>query len=299
MRGRTIILSVIALLLAGGTAILVRSQLERPPVTTTIVQRPPEHKSVLVAHAAIDRGQILKPADLAWQPWPDEGKTAEYIVEGDKPLAAFAGWVARESFVPGEPIIKARIVDPIDHRGFLAAVLHPGMRAVTVPVSMTSGIAGFVFPGDRVDVLVTHALPAGDAGGPQLEHKVAETILHDVRVIAIDQHLDVKPGEPKPPQTVTLEVTSKQSEIVALASNLGQLSLSLRSLEPSSDASAANRHPAADPDSFTMDSDVSRLIADDQVTIIRAGSRSTSAADSASAVRGPSDRGPAAAGGRP
>jgi pilus assembly protein CpaB len=158
------------------------------------------------------------------------------------------------------------------------------MRAVSVPVSATSGIAGFVFPGDRVDVLVTHALPAGDAGGQP--RKVAETVLRNVRVIAIDQHLDAKSGAAELARTVTLEVTPKQSEVIALAGDLGQLSLSLRSLVAGADGARSEPHGANDPGSFTMDTDISRLIADDQVTIIRGASRATSTTDAASAARG-------------
>jgi pilus assembly protein CpaB len=283
MRGRTVFLFLIALLLAGATAMLVRSRLERPSVTVAAapVQLQP-HKSVLVARAAIGRGQLLKSADFAWQEWPEDGATDAYVVGGAQAAAAFNGWVAREPFVAGEPIIKSEIVAPGD-RGFLAAVLHPGMRAVSVPVSVTSGIAGFVFPGDRVDLLSTYTLPAEDGGGH--EPKVAETVLRDVRVIAIDQNLVNKGGAAMLAHTVTLEVTPKESEIVALASNLGQLSLSLRGLAGARDAMPADQDPAADADSFTLDSDVSRLIADEQVTIIRGGSRATSTADAQTAAR--------------
>jgi pilus assembly protein CpaB len=281
MRGRTLILAIVALLLAGGTALLVRSRLERPPVTVTVTPTRPAtlQKSVLVARVAIGRGEILKSADLGWQAWPEDAATAAYIVSGAEPISAFAGWVAREPFVPGEPIIKAQLVAPRD-RSFLAAVLHPGMRAVSVPVSTTSGIAGFVFPGDRIDVLTTYTLPSQDAGSRELDRKVAETILHDVRVLAIDQQLENKGGgAAMPAHTVTLELTPKQSEIIALAGDVGQLSLSLRSLAAERDESSSDPPPAASDQSFTVDSDVSRLIADDQVTIIRGSGRSTSAVD--------------------
>src|SRR5262249_43734446 len=163
--------------------------------------------------------------------------------------ADFVGWVARAPFVAGQPIIKAELVAP-GERGFLAAVLSPGMRAVSVSVSATSGIAGLVAPGDRVDVLVTHALPAEDPSPRDLERRVAETILHDVRVIAIDQHLETKRGEAMPAHTVTLEVTPKQSEVIALAGNLGQLSLSLRSLVAEREGGASDP-PGAATNSFT------------------------------------------------
>jgi pilus assembly protein CpaB len=288
MRGRTLVLALVAVLLAGGTALLVRSRLERPPVTITMApaRTAVAQKSVLVARVALGRGQILKSADIGWQAWPDGALSASYVVAGAAPASAFAGWVAREPFVAGEPIIKAKLVAPGD-RGFLAAVLHPGMRAVSVPVSTTSGIAGFIFPGDHVDVLTTYTLPAADASSRELERKVAETVLHNVRVLAIDQELENKGGAAAmPAHTVTLELTPKESEVIALASNVGQLSLSLRSLVASRDGTASDPPSEASARSFTLDSDVSRLIADDQVTIIRGGGRSTTAVDDESVAKG-------------
>ena len=91
--------------------------------------------------------------------WPEGGIGRNYIQAGTRTIEAFAGWVARDPFVPGEPVTEAKIVSP-GSRGFLAAVLAPGMRAVSVPVTATSGISGFVFPGDQVDILVSDPLPA-------------------------------------------------------------------------------------------------------------------------------------------
>src|SRR6266853_3071821 len=232
MRVRTVILFLVALMLAGGTAMLLRSWLAQQRTVeaeAAPMPPPPVQKSVLVAHGAIARGQILKPADLGWQLWPDGGIDRAYIQKGTKTIENFAGWVARDPFGPGEPITEGKIVAP-GSRGFLAAVLRAGMRAVSVPVTRTSGISGFVFPGDQVDILITQTLPASGGKGDVLQHKAAETVLHDVRVIAIDQKLDSKGGEAVVAQTATLEVTPKQSEIIAVASEMGKLSLSLRSL---------------------------------------------------------------------
>ena len=100
-------------------------------------------------------------------------------------------------------------------------------------MTITSGISGFIFPGDQVDVLITYPVPSQQHGGNGgYEHKAAETVLHDVRVIAIDQRLESKAGEAVVAHTATLEVTPKQSEIIALAGEIGKLSLSLRSLVP-------------------------------------------------------------------
>src|SRR5215472_19129090 len=199
MRTRTLILFLVAIVLAGGTAMLVRSWLAQQRTVeaeAAPMPPPPVQKSVLVARGAIARGQILKPTDLAWQMWPDSGIDRVYIQKGTKTIEDFAGWVAREPFGPGEPITESKVVAP-GSRGFLAAVLRPGMRAVSVPVTITTGISGFVFPGDQVDLLITYQVPVAKesadspkTGNDGYQHKAAETVLHDVRVIAIDQRLE-------------------------------------------------------------------------------------------------------------
>jgi len=259
MRGRTLILFVVALMLAGGTAMLVRSWLaQRAPVAEAGPVAPPPAplKSVLVARDAITRGQILKPADLSWQPWPEGSIGKAYIQDGTKKIEEFAGWVARDPFVAGEPMTEAKMVAP-GGRGFLAAVLSPGMRAVSVPVTATSGISGLVFPGDQVDILISEILPSAGPNGNAAQQKAAETVLHDVRVLAVDQRLENKPGEVAVAHNVTLEVTPKQAEEIAVATEMGKLSLSLRSLaaSPTEQANAdSSRQPG------TLDSDVSRLL---------------------------------------
>ncbi|HZK89487.1 MAG TPA: Flp pilus assembly protein CpaB [Stellaceae bacterium] len=274
MRARTLILLVVALILAGGTTMMARGWLasqravtsEAAPITV-----PTPAKSVLIARAPIQRGQLLKPEDLSWEPWPEGGIDKAYVLIGTKTPEDFAGWVARFPIGAGEPITEAKIIAP-GNRGFLAAVLHPGMRAVSVPVSVTSGISGFVFPGDQVDLIVTYSVqdtakPGQAAQGPLLEHKVSETMLHDIRVIAIDQKLDSKAGEAVVAKTATFEVTPKESEIIALADQMGKLSLSLRSLVPGpgelkheiSD-SPFETPSAALSETYTVDSDVSPLL---------------------------------------
>jgi len=262
MRARTLILFMVALVLAGGTAMLMRSLLAQ---RTAEVQPTPlergaaAQKSVLVARSAIARGQILKPQDFIWQVWPEGGIDRAYIQAGTRP-DGFAGWVARDPFVPGEPITEAKIVAP-GSRGFLAAVLRPGMRAVSVPVTATSGISGFVFPGDQVDILITHPVPTSGGKETQLEHKASETVLQDVRVLAVDQKLDSKSGEAVVAHTATLEVTPKQSEMIAVATEMGKLSLSLRSLAAAPAIDSPTGSAAAPGSStFTFDSEVSQLL---------------------------------------
>ena len=276
MRARTLILFVVALTLAGGTAMLVRSFLEqRPNAEAEALAKPAApQKSVLVARGGITRGQILKPQDFSWQVWPEGGIDKNYILSGSRTAESFAGWVARDPFAAGEPISEAKIVSP-GSRGFLAAVLGPGMRAISVPVTATSGISGFVFPGDQVDILITHQLTG--AGGNDTAHKAAETVLHDVRVIGIDQKLDSKNGEALVAHTATLEVTPKQSEMIAVATEIGKLSLSLRSLATASSEKSPADSPTGDTQgTFTLDSEVSQLVpkpgtAENGVTILRGG----------------------------
>ncbi len=281
MRIRTLVLFLAAAVLAGGTGLLVRSFLAQKAVEADArpLERPAApQKSVLVARNGITRGQILKPQDFSWQVWPEGGIDRNYIQAGTRPAEAFTGWVARDPIAPGEPIIEAKIVSP-GSRGFLAAALAPGMRAVSVTVNATSGISGFVFPGDQVDILVTHNPVV--RGGGEAQHKAAETVLHDVRVIAVDQKLDNKSAEALVPRTATLEVTPKQSEIIAVATEMGKLSLSLRSLAaPPVETSSADSAAEGERGTFTLDSEVSQLLTKEGnsgaggVTVLRGNSKS-------------------------
>jgi pilus assembly protein CpaB len=240
-------------------------------------------KQILVAKVPLERGRLLRASDLVWRAWPSSGIDQSFIVAGTRSADSFAGWVAREPVAPGDPLTDAKIVAPGD-RGFLAAALKPGMRAVSVPVNATSGISGFIFPGDRVDILVTQILsrPTTDATGKggMVQHKVAQTVLHNIRVIGIDQRLQGKDGEAQLAHTATLEVTPKQSEIIAVASEMGKLSLSLRSLAQASAAhEGGDSAAAADRETYTLDSEVSPVMfkplaqsensATDNVTILR------------------------------
>src|SRR5437667_961726 len=197
MRLRTVLMLFVAIVLAGGTAVLARSWLAAQRAAeiaeASPLALPTPAKSVLVARNGIQRGQILKPDDLIWQIWPEGALDKNYVLLGTRTPESFAGAVARNPVGAGEPVTEAKIVAP-GNRGFLSAVLRPGMRAISVPVTVTSGISGFIFPGDQVDLLITYQVPSaapaadsGKAGSGGYEHKAAETVLHDVRVSAIDQ----------------------------------------------------------------------------------------------------------------
>ena len=265
MNSKRMVFLLLAVIVAGATAFMARAWLQgeraaimaqaglrkEPPVAQTL--------QVLVARNAIPTGSIVKPDDLRWQSWPQGSLAPTYIVEGKRPMSDFVGAVARGPIAAGEPVTEGKLV-LAGTRGFMSAVLQPGTRAVSVPITATSAVSGFIYAGDRVDVLLTHVLN-GDKSG---QHTATETILRNARVIAMDQRLDYSPGDkPDVAKTATLELTPKQSEIVTLAVKMGDLSLVLRSLqdtEDKRDPESADNAPAEPGDSFTHDAQVSRLI---------------------------------------
>lgn len=264
VRAKPLLFLVFASFLALATGLFVRNWVTSERSTLVIAPPPPAEKpvvQVLVAHEALPAGHILKPQDLVWRAWPDQPSDAPYITSGTKQPEAFSGAVVRLAMLAGEPVTPDRLIEPGD-RGFMAAVLHPDMRAASVAVTATTGVSGFVLPGDRVDVVLTQVLPSQGskmeppAGGAAHDHRAAETVLRDLRILAVDQKLETKAGEAFVAHTATLEVTEKQSEVLALAAEMGKLSLSLRSLAVDDAAAPV----ATAVRSATLDSQVSTLL---------------------------------------
>jgi pilus assembly protein CpaB len=187
---------------------------------------------ILVARKALAVGTIIDAESLTYQPWPKELMQSAYYVEGtaDSDTKTLLGTVVRYPITAGQPLTRGALVGPQD-RGFLAAALGAGMRAITVPVNVSTGVAGFVFPGDHVDVVLTQNVEGG-GDGPSL--KVSETIIRNVRVLATDQRITDKDKDGKTEvktfSNVTFEVTPRIAEKLAVAQSLGTLSLSLRSI---------------------------------------------------------------------
>jgi pilus assembly protein CpaB len=263
MNSKRIVFLLLAVIVAGTTAFLARAwlQAERAAIAAQIASPKPvaaPSVQVLVAKNALRTGQLIKPEDLRWQAWPQGALPQTYIIEGKRPLTDFVGAVARTSFRIGQPLVDTDIVMP-GSRGFLAAVLRPGLRAVSVPATATSAVSGFIYAGDRVDVLLTHTL-----NGPNGQHSATETILRNARVIAMDQRLDFAPGDkPEVGKTATLELTAKQTEIVTLGVKMGELSLVLRSLQDEEERDGEGNSDDATAElgqSYTHDTQVSRLI---------------------------------------
>ncbi|WP_374414775.1 Flp pilus assembly protein CpaB [Novosphingobium colocasiae] len=231
MDRKKLMLLVVALLIATGTAFMARSMLSgtgAPQADAVPVQQ--TGPKVLVAQRALPVGTIVTADAMSFQDWPKELVKDAYFLDGTADMSKLLGTVVRFPMTAGQPITQGALVAPGD-RGFLAAALAPGMRAVTIPVNAKTGVGGFIFPGDRVDLLLTQEVRGND-GGQALN--AAETILRNVRVLATDQSTENEIVDGKTVvhafQTVTIEVTPRIAEKVAVAQEFGKLSLSLRSI---------------------------------------------------------------------
>ncbi len=187
---------------------------------------------ILVATRALPVGTILTADALRFQPWPaDLVKPDQYYTEGQAQITNLAGSVVRVAVTAGAPVTKGSLVNPQD-RGFLAAALGAGMRAVTVPLSADQGVAGFVFPGDRVDLLLT--LELQDDDNDKIKLYTTETVVRNLRVLAVDQRTtptdESGASTPTLYATVTLEATPRIAESIAVARTTGTVSLALRSI---------------------------------------------------------------------
>lgn len=233
MDAKKIVLLVGALVIAVATALLARNMLSpggSPQAAASAMQVDASTPHVLVATKALPVGTILDAESFRFQPWPKDLVEQAYYLKGQVDPAKLAGSVVRNAITAGQPLTQGAVVKPGD-RGFLAAALTPGMRAVTVPVQLAASVAGFIFPGDRVDMMLTQSVVGGGEGEPL---KVSETILRNLRVLATDQRTNAmgEDGKPvvQPYSNVTLEVTPKLAEKIAVSQTLGSLSLALRSM---------------------------------------------------------------------
>ena len=259
MDRKKLILLVAALVIAALAAFMARTMFSGGEPAPVAAAKPPEPTGpqVLVATRALPVGTIITADAFRYQPWPKELVEEAYFIKPDgsapaKPAEATAeggqaappppatpeeamqqllGTVVRNPITAGQPLTKGALVFPGD-RGFLAAALGPGMRAVTVPVSALTGVAGFVFPGDRVDMVLTQNVN-GQGTGDAL--KVSETIIRNLRVLATDQRAQSAKDDKgntivSAYKLVTLEVTPQLAEKIAVAQTIGTLSLSLRAL---------------------------------------------------------------------
>jgi pilus assembly protein CpaB len=228
----------------GAAAIYLVMQLQRPAPPKVVVAtapRPPQLQQVLVAAHQLNFGSVIQPTDLAWQGWPKNSAIEGVIRKSDSPNAVedLKGSVVRGSFLAGEPIRREKLVKG-GKSGYLSAMLRPGYRAVAINIegSGATSAGNFVLPGDHVDVIrVSRDENAAKSGSG--DAYVSETLVQDVRVLAIGQNAQDKGGQTvMNGSTATLELDPRQAETVILAQRTGQLSLVLRSLEDSKPQSA-------------------------------------------------------------
>ncbi len=221
--------------------------------------------NVYVAARPIALGATISADMLAAQPWPEQLALPSFVIADGK--TNVVGSIARAPFQQNEPIIQSKLANPSDPN-FLAGDLPKGQRVVTIAVNETDGVAGFVFPGDRVDVIYTHDVekteytPAASATDPnavsatKTKETVSETLLTNVKVVAIDQRasggtaVDAN-GNLLIPRSASLMVSQADAQRIRLAAKTGTLSLALRALED---------RESADPLLLTTKGDVSQSV---------------------------------------
>lgn len=205
--------------------------------------------SVLTVRAALPPGHILRPDDVRELRWATGTPPAGAILAGSAEAKALAGAVTRRSLAAGELLVRGSVISP-GERGFLAAIVSPGHRAIALSVEAETSAGGLIWPGDRVDIILTQEIR--EDGVPLAQQVVSETILEDVRILSTDQKLDsatdvagTVEGKVEPrrvPTTVTVEVTPEQAERVTVGGTLGRLHLTLRGV-----AAEAEQLPPPEP----------------------------------------------------
>ncbi|KJS36494.1 MAG: hypothetical protein VR74_12510 [Hyphomonas sp. BRH_c22] len=240
-----LIILVGAAIAAMAAAFLVRNMAEPTTVTQTVTELQTEIQTkevsevkVLVARRDMAIGDRLATSDFEWAPWPEMSIVKGYLTEADNSdaIERMAGAIVRIPIYNREPILPQKLV-LADDSSLMAALLSPGMRAISVEISTESASGGFILPNDKVDVILTHEVQV-QTDQMVMERPISTTIIKNVRVLAIDQVFkpDEGGGSSQIGNTATLEVSDKEAELVALSQRMGTLSLSLR---PWSDAGEA------------------------------------------------------------
>ena len=283
---RIFLVILAALIVAGGTGFYVLQGL-RPEAPRVAAEVPtPTLKKVFVPAEELPIGTIITTEKLSRMEITDGALNDEMIVADATGEQLLAGSVARQVLARGVPIAKGAIVQPGD-RGFLAAVLPQGKRAITIPVTETAGLNGLAVPGDWVDLILTYSVEAdkddgedGSGSKPRDIH-ASETVARNIRLLALDNRVNAqqkddkgKPVPPPAPSSATLQVTPRQAEEIALATTLGSLALTLNSVRDGGDREegvrpsaghglttpALSRTIAAQGLDMTLDSDVTSLL---------------------------------------
>ncbi len=215
--------------------LMMNTEAPKPQVVERVVQ-PVQNagiltSEILVAARELPMGSTVKPGDFIWKAWPKDAVSQSSVRRESMADAAekMKGSILRQALVAGEPVNAARLV-PADGGGFMAAILPAGMRAASIVITPESSAGGFVLPNDRVDVILSRRR-TGQQANSNAPQVISETILTNVRVLAIDQAAQEKDGQRSVlGRTATLELQPKQAESLAMARDMGTLSLALRSM---------------------------------------------------------------------
>jgi len=239
MNTQRIIVLGIALVAAGGAALLVRGMLGGGAQVAAAKPAPQLAMSeVLVANVNLTPGHKLLVEQIRWEKWPSASVDPSFITQdsASNEDQLVKNTVVRAPVLPGQPITRTALVHG-DATGFMAATLTQGMRAISFSISTDSSAGGFILPNDRVDVILTRK-PEGNGG-----RSIAKTILSNVRVLAVDQvYRQEKDTRTVIGKTATVELAPEQAEAIAAAAQSGLISLALR---PLSDGVADNDDKAA------------------------------------------------------
>ena len=260
---RLIVLGI-AVVTAGLAAYMVRSMSTSQGPAVAALEAPVsiETKGVLVSTRSINVGEIAAAGDFRWQKWPVDAVHATFIVSSSETESFndHVGSVLRVPVVEGEPLTHQKMVK-IGEGGVMAAIIEPGKRGIGIEISAETGAGGFILPNDKVDVIMTRKYKEE---GSRNDLYASETILANVRVLAIDQTFREEDGQQVVVgRTATLELSSGQAEDLALAAEMGAVSLALRSL--------------ANKDGVELDDPLSkaRESAEKRVSILRNARKST------------------------
>lgn len=215
---------------AGGLAWIMAGNIA-PQAPAPVAESAPvaETTRVLVARYDLSIGERLSEAAMEWRDWPEANVAAAFISEDSSPNAFrdFDQGIVTAPIYAGEPI-RAPVIATAG-RGFMSALLPSGRRAISIRVQTEARAAGFILPNDRIDVILTRVERGTSRDGGDVFS--SETILQNVRVLAIDQTFEERDGEKfVTGEIATLELSPGEAELIALADEMGELSLALRSI---------------------------------------------------------------------
>ncbi len=245
---RQILIISASVIVAGGIFLWARTLSNKPEPAPVVAAAPAiELVKVLVAKRDLALGDRVDAAAFAWQDWPKAGLGPAFITQVANPKAVeeYTGAIVRQPMATGEPVIATKVVVAGKGTSVMAALVSPGMRAISVAITTDAGVAGFILPDNRVDVLLTRSI-AVQGAGQNTSRTVSSVILQNVRVLAIDQKVtQLKDQNAITGAVATLELSPTDAEKLETADSLGDISLTLRGYTDAVGPSASPSNPPA------------------------------------------------------